>query len=201
MKRFLRKFIPVRQSEELKTLLARAEELAKSYAHDYVGVEHAFLCLRDLPPDHSLRSIVAQFPFDIAGFWEDLEREARVVTGRPVPSFLPYTPRLQQVLRIAIRTTKFSGESRVTLPHFFGAIAREGNSLVAHVFRRHLANKKAERSYHETAATYFTVLMTFPEVTVFAPQTEPNKALVPTPASVTPAAGAPVAPDAGAAHL
>jgi hypothetical protein len=30
---------------------------------------------------------------------------------------------------------------------------------------------------------------------------EPNKALVPTPASVTPAASAPVAPDAGAAHL
>ena len=29
----------------------------------------------------------------------------------------------------------------------------------------------------------------------------PNQALVPTPASVTPAAGAPVAPDAGAAHL
>jgi len=29
----------------------------------------------------------------------------------------------------------------------------------------------------------------------------PNKALVPTPASVTPAADAPVAPDAGAAHL
>jgi len=28
-----------------------------------------------------------------------------------------------------------------------------------------------------------------------------NQALVPTPASVTPAAGAPVAPDAGAAHL
>jgi hypothetical protein len=32
-------------------------------------------------------------------------------------------------------------------------------------------------------------------------KTEPNKALVPTPASVTPAADAPVAPDAGAAHL
>lgn len=31
--------------------------------------------------------------------------------------------------------------------------------------------------------------------------TEANQALVPTPASVTPAAGAPVAPDAGAAHL
>ena len=30
---------------------------------------------------------------------------------------------------------------------------------------------------------------------------EPNQALVPTPASVTPAADAPVAPDAGAAHL
>jgi hypothetical protein len=29
----------------------------------------------------------------------------------------------------------------------------------------------------------------------------PNQALVPTPASVTPAANAPVAPDAGAAHL
>jgi predicted metalloprotease with PDZ domain len=34
-----------------------------------------------------------------------------------------------------------------------------------------------------------------------APSTEPNQALVPTPASVTPAADAPVAPDAGAAHL
>jgi len=33
------------------------------------------------------------------------------------------------------------------------------------------------------------------------PKKEANKALVPTPASVTPAAGAPVAPDAGAAHL
>jgi hypothetical protein len=30
---------------------------------------------------------------------------------------------------------------------------------------------------------------------------KPNKALVPTPVSVTPAAGAPVAPDTGAAHL
>ena len=32
-------------------------------------------------------------------------------------------------------------------------------------------------------------------------QKRANQALVPTPASVTPAAGAPVAPDAGAAHL
>jgi serine/threonine-protein kinase len=34
-----------------------------------------------------------------------------------------------------------------------------------------------------------------------AKKEEANQALVPTPASVTPAAGAPVAPDAGAAHL
>jgi hypothetical protein len=36
---------------------------------------------------------------------------------------------------------------------------------------------------------------------MLAQKQEPNQALVPTPASGTPAAGAPVAPDAGAAHL
>jgi len=40
-----------------------------------------------------------------------------------------------------------------------------------------------------------------PDYDVKTKKTEANQALVPTPASVTPAAGAPVAPDAGAAHL
>ena len=38
-------------------------------------------------------------------------------------------------------------------------------------------------------------------VSILEANMPPNQALVPTPASVTPAAGAPVAPDAGAAHL
>jgi hypothetical protein len=39
------------------------------------------------------------------------------------------------------------------------------------------------------------------KIWIFSDEFKPNQALVPTPASVTPAADAPVAPDAGAAHL
>ena len=50
---------------------------------------------------------------------------------------------------------------------------------------------------------YGTILSTLIVLLAFRKRNDngPNQALMPTPASVTPAAGAPVAPDAGAAHL
>jgi hypothetical protein len=52
------------------------------------------------------------------------------------------------------------------------------------------------RSYDDAETEPLVVLLKWT-----SPEKKPNKALVPTPASVTPAADAPVAPDAGAAHL
>ena len=46
-----------------------------------------------------------------------------------------------------------------------------------------------------------TALYELSELSAKLERSEANQALVPTPASVTPAADAPVAPDAGAAHL
>jgi hypothetical protein len=55
--------------------------------------------------------------------------------------------------------------------------------------------------YRNKSEEFDSFLMTLRDAMEKAHKTEPNQALVPTPTSVMPAADAPVAPDAGAAHL
>lgn len=51
-------------AEELTSVLKQAEDLATSYGHDYIGVEHIFLTFRSLPPDHCVSATLAVLPID-----------------------------------------------------------------------------------------------------------------------------------------
>ena len=67
------------------------------------------------------------------------------------------------------------------------------------VVRFRSAKGKVKRSAHRVAAS--GLVIDVDGLRFEREEARPNQALVPTPASVTPAADAPVAPDAGAAHL
>lgn len=68
MKSLLNVFLPVRFDNDLNQSLARGELLARSYGHDYIGVEHAFLSLRDLSSEHPVAAILAKLPIDVGAF-------------------------------------------------------------------------------------------------------------------------------------
>ena len=169
--------IPIRHVAELKEHLHRAEALARVFSHDYIGVEHVFLTLRDLPTSHPVAAILAKFPIDVAAFWQELEQRAKVTTGRPVPRAMPYTPRLQFILRSAAKVAKARGKRHVTLYHFVAAVALEHTSLVAQVFRRHLRLKGNLLTHEDASAQLWSILMAFPDILMFIADGTPNLAL------------------------
>jgi ATP-dependent Clp protease ATP-binding subunit ClpA len=179
MKTLLDRFLPARYDGDLTQCLDRAESLARSYAHDYVGVEHVFLSLRDLSPEHPVATILAKLPVDVAAFWQDLEQEARVVTGRRVPDSLPYTPRLDFILRAACRIAKLRKKRDVSLYHFVSSVALEHTSLVAQVFCRHLRIRGQLTSFQEASARLFALIVAFPDLMKFDATGEANQRIAP----------------------
>ena len=177
---FFARFFSAKHSNELRDHLKRADSLAREYGHDYIGVEHLFLTLRALPASHPIASILAKLPVDLGRFWATLENSARVNTGRPVPSMLPYTPRLRFVLRSAAKIAKKGASGEVSLMHFVWAVALEHTSLVAWVFRHHLAEPCRKAEFTDAAAQQFTIFMTFPSIASFGAHGDPNMALLPT---------------------
>ena len=175
MRALLNFILPAHYDGDLKQCLARGASLARSYSHDYIGVEHVFLSLRDLPPEHPVATILAKLPVDVVSFWRDLEKEARVLTGRRVPDTLPFTPRLQFILRSASRVAKDRGTREVSLFHFVAAVALEHTSLVAQVLYRHLQIRGAPRDFSEASARMLALLIAFPGVITFNAQGTPNQ--------------------------
>ena len=187
IKRILKRIRPVVLSDELVALLNSARERARSYSHDYVGVEHVFLSAWALPESHPAHRLIGALPVDVAAFISDLENSSRVVTGRPVPAFIPQTPRLQRVLDLAKTWARRGNHTEVRVVHFLGAVAWERNSAVSHVLRKHL-EKALDFGPAQAAAAYFATLTSYPEARVFDIEEVPN----PPPstiAAVTPPAG------------
>jgi Clp amino terminal domain, pathogenicity island component len=186
-------------SAEVLELIENAKQRSRSYGHDYVGVEHVFLSAWVLPCEHAARRMIAAIPVDVPVFIVDLENQARVVTGRPVPDFIPHTPRLRQVLELSKFWARWSDGDEIQITHVLGAIATERNSLVSHVLRKHIsASKRFDDA--SGAGVYFAILTSFPKVRVFDVRNGPNKSLEPTPTAVTPPAGAGGAPASGVAE-
>ena len=184
---------------DLVRLLARAEARAREYSHDYVGVEHVFLCFRDLPETDEAAQLLKLLPVDGPAFWADLERQTKVITGRPVPNVLPHTPRLDWVLRAAEAWAVAGKETEVTALHFLAGVGQDRNSLVAHVLRGYLAKKNPEFTNTHALVGHFVMKVAFPYAVFFQKEESPNKLLQPTPATATPPADAGSAPATSAA--
>ncbi|CAM2823490.1 Clp protease N-terminal domain-containing protein [Rariglobus hedericola] len=183
-------FFKPKISSELSTVIKAAHERARRYSHDYVGVEHVFLSLRDLPESSHAAAILRQLPIDQGAFWAELEKGAQVITGRPIPVTLPHTPRLQFILERAGRWAKQGKKKEITASHFIAAVCTERTSFVAHIFRQVSERNQNLFSDAHAAASYFAMLMTNRESIVFQ-TTEPNQSLQTTTMAVTDAAAQP----------
>jgi ATP-dependent Clp protease ATP-binding subunit ClpA len=164
-----RRFRSLPISSDAQGLLQLATERARAYEHDYVGVEHVFLSAWALPDDHAGHRLIAGMPIDVPIFIAELEVYSRVVTGRPVPAVLPYTPRLSHVLKKAKNLARLSDALDVTVSHLLGAMAWEGNSAVAHVLRTHVY-KLSKPQKEEASGHIFLALICFPGVHLFNPK-------------------------------
>ena len=179
MKWLLRRLRTVALSGDAQALLRAAAERARTYAHDYIGVEHVFLSAWALPDTHAGHQLIRSMPIDVPSFISELETFSRVVTGRPVPSALPYTPRLAQVLKGAKRLARLSEAREVTVVQLLGAIAWEGNSAVSYVLRQHVI-RSSKLKKEQGAGAVFLALTCFPGVHLFDPNETPNQPLKPT---------------------
>lgn len=121
----------LRMDAEFTALCERATALARSFDHDYVGVEHYFLSLRTLPAGHPVLRTLSASGLNLPDFWAELERMAKVVTGRRVPAILPNTPRSDRVMAIAESLARTERVAEMGLMHFLFAVAQERESLPA----------------------------------------------------------------------
>jgi ATP-dependent Clp protease ATP-binding subunit ClpA len=179
MKWLTRRLRTVALSGDAQALLRAAAERARTYAHDYIGVEHVFLSAWALPDTHAGHQLIHSMPIDVPAFISELETFSCVVTGRPVPTALPYTPRLTHVLKGAKKLARFSDAPEVTVVQLLGAIAWEGNSAVSYVLRQHVIRVSKPKKEQMTGAV-FLALTCFPGVHLFDPKETPNQALEPT---------------------
>jgi Clp amino terminal domain, pathogenicity island component len=145
---------------ELLMVIKAAHERARRYAHDYVGVEHVFLSLQELPDSSPAAAILRQLPIDQRAFWNELEKGAHRITGRPVPAMLPHTPRLQFILERAGRWAKQGKKKEITASHFIAAVCVERSSFVAETYRQVSEKTRSSFSDAQAAAAYFAMLVT-----------------------------------------
>ena len=140
-------------SEELTSLLRQAEELAVSYGHDYIGVEHIFLTFRSLPSDHKISETLAVLHLDLAAFYKELEGEAKVVVTRPKPSKLSYTPRMMTILRCSRQMARMNHYMEVTCFHLFHSIGYEGESIPGRLLRKYFVSSNPDYTPHHFNAS------------------------------------------------
>jgi hypothetical protein len=140
---------------EMVALRQRAEALARSFLHDYIGVEHYFLCLRDLAPGHAVLKLLSATQIDLAKFWLELEREAKIVTGRPIPASLPLTPRATKVMELAAQFARLDRMPAIGLMHFLFAVAHERGNLPAVLFARQFTSQFPQYDGYSLLASQF----------------------------------------------
>ncbi len=160
-------FAKPKRSAELVSLLAEAVERARSFQHDYVGVEHVMLGIPGLAEEHEARQIISRLPMAVPAFWESLQKEARVEIMRKVPDKPPFTPRLKIVLDLAGKQAKAEGQREITILHFLLGVVRENNSLVAFLLRSHLALANPNRSRYDNAAARLVAMLDYPPQKTF----------------------------------
>jgi ATP-dependent Clp protease ATP-binding subunit ClpA len=179
MKWLTQKLRTVALSGDVQALLRSAAERARTYGHDYIGVEHVFLSAWALPDTHAGHQLIRSMPIDVPVFISELEAFSRVVTGRSVPTTLPYTPRLAHVLKSAKKLARVSEATEVSVVQLLGAIAWEGNSAVSYVLRQHVIRSSKPKKEQATGEV-FLALTCFPDIHLFDPKETPNQTLEPT---------------------
>jgi ATP-dependent Clp protease ATP-binding subunit ClpC len=127
----------------LRTLtLARHE--ADLLNHNYIGTEHVLLGLTELSPD-SPYNLLTKLGLNLAALRNEVKRNVGPGTIRNGTLSLPYTPRMQKVLKTTRGDAKEVGNCRVGPGHLFSGLLHESEGCTAVVFRNLALNREQMR--------------------------------------------------------
>lgn len=130
--------LEMKLSAESQALLVAAVERARGYAHDYVGVEHVFLSAGMLLVLQGGGTCLGRLRLDVPRFLLELEAASRVVIARPVLDVIPFTPRLQRVLRRSWEAVQRESRDEITPTVILDEILRENDGVVARTLANHI---------------------------------------------------------------
>ena len=148
--------------DDVQVLHAQALSLAQSYGHDYIGVEHLFLAFRQLPQDRIIWAVLRGFDVNLEAFFTELKRKARVPIGRAAPTTLPFTPRLQGIVRAADRMARHEHATHISPLHLLAAIIYERHSIPATLLAAAYQRSHSEIPYAKILADTLLHRLLFP---------------------------------------
>lgn len=120
-----------RFTDRAKKALSHAQEIAKSYSHNYIGTEHLLLgVLREKEGIGAKVLIDAGFTFEIAEkkIQEQVPAGDTVVRGP-----IPFTQRAKKVFEFALREALQIGHNYIGTEHIVLGLIREGETSVAEI--------------------------------------------------------------------
>jgi ATP-dependent Clp protease ATP-binding subunit ClpA len=116
---------------EIDHIISEATELAKNLSHEYVTLEHVFLCMIRYDP---FKDLLSQFGADVDSLDSELEAYLLQATNLIVADLEPKkTHSLERIFNRAFTQVLFSARTHIELMDLFLSIHSESNSY-AHYF-------------------------------------------------------------------
>lgn len=122
--------------------LARKE--ADHYHRNFVGTEHLLLGLLVLGQGVAV-TVLKKLGLETETVRKEIEKEAPIGPGPVMPGNIPYTPRVQKVLSVAVRDAKALDHTFVGTEHILLGLLGESDGLSAHVFKAFNINREEVR--------------------------------------------------------
>jgi ATP-dependent Clp protease ATP-binding subunit ClpC len=98
-------------------VLSLARNEAKRFHHHFVGTEHVLLGLLALGQGIGF-DVLKKMGVDLENVQKKLEKEMGTIRGRePAPDVIPNTPRVEKVLRLAVKEAKSLNHTWVGTEH------------------------------------------------------------------------------------
>jgi ATP-dependent Clp protease ATP-binding subunit ClpA/predicted DNA-binding transcriptional regulator AlpA len=120
-----------------------AQEAARLLNHNYIGTEHLLLGLIN-EGEGVAAKVLGSVEVTSKGVQDQIEEMIGVGTQTP-QGHIPFTPRTQKVLEIALREALQLGHNYIGTEHVLLAIVREGNGVAWQVLERLGLKKKTLR--------------------------------------------------------
>jgi hypothetical protein len=122
-----------RFTEKGRTVVVRAQDAARAFAHNYVGTEHVLLGLLQVEDSVAARAL-DQLRVDEQTVRTRIEEIVGRGSGTP-PGAIPFTPRTKKVLELALRESLELRHDYIGTEHLLLAIVKEGEGVAAQILR------------------------------------------------------------------
>jgi ATP-dependent Clp protease ATP-binding subunit ClpC len=133
-----------RFTDRAKKALSHAQEIAKSYSHNYIGTEHLLLgVLRENEGIGAKVLIDAGFTFEVA---EKKIQEVVPPGDTVVRGPIPFTQRAKKVFEFALREALQIGHNYVGTEHIVLGLIREGETSIAEILTESGINLETTRN-------------------------------------------------------